>query len=91
MIHEAYFSAVFEIYSLKKPKSFNSMDHELRHFLSNISWPLSILLKFHLVMSFPLIYFFGPQKSLNFISKSPILRSFHEILKNIIVMVHHDN
>ena len=91
MMREAYFSAVFELYELKKPKSFNSIDVEFRFFLLSISRPLSILLNLHFIFSFPLIYLLGPQQSLNFISRSPILRSFHEIIKNIILMLHYDN
>ncbi|MAD29262.1 MAG: hypothetical protein CMP00_06300 [Woeseiaceae bacterium] len=91
MINEAYFSAVLEQYALKNTRSFELMDRELAYFLSKTSWPLSSLLKVYLIMSFPVIYLLGPHKGLTLISKTPIMRSFHEIIKSIILMVHHDN
>jgi len=91
MMREKYIFAVLDQYELPKPKSVNTIDVEFKFFLLSISRPLSILLNLHLIFTFPLIYFLGPQKSLRLISRNPISRPFHEIIKNIILMLYYDN
>lgn len=88
-MNRAYLRLISTAYGLGSPVN-RAVLKRLDLFVSNNSFAFAAALKLYMALAAAAIFLLGEKLSLTFLSKVPVLSSFHNLILTIILMAHYD-